>query len=167
MIDGLPGACLPVLLMHTTDNVSANHWLWKTGMFQESDAMVFNPWDSHHPTFSLQTLTLSYINSLKYVCFLAVQPILCDPMYCSMPVACTVACTCTVATPCTVACQTTLSSTSSWSLLKLMSTESVVLSNHLIFYHSLLLSPSIFLSIKVFSSELPVCIRRLSIRVSA
>ena len=27
--------------------------------------MVFNPWDSHHPTFSLQTLTLSYINSLK------------------------------------------------------------------------------------------------------
>ena len=55
-------------------------------MFQESDVAVFNPWDYQDPTFSLPTLTLSYIHSLKRVCFLlVVQPILCDPMDCSMP----------------------------------------------------------------------------------
>ena len=70
-------------------------------------------------------------------------------------------------TPWTAAHQTSLSITNSWSLLKLMSIESVMSSNHLILCHLLLLLPLIFPSIRVFSNELVLRIRWLSIGISA
>ena len=70
-------------------------------------------------------------------------------------------------TPWTAACQASLSITNSWSLLKLMSIESMMPSNHLILCHPLLPPPSVFPSSWVFSNESALCIRWLSIRVSA
>ena len=67
----------------------------------------------------------------------------------------------------TVVCQASLSFTISQILFKLMSIESVMPSNHLILCHPLLLPPSIFSSIRVFSSESALCIRGLSIGVTA
>ena len=63
--------------------------------------------------------------------------------------------------------QASLSFTISWSLLKLMTIESVMLSNHLILCCSLLLLPSVFPSIRVFSNELALRIRWLSVGTSA
>ena len=68
--------------------------------------------------------------------------------------------------PSTVACWVPLFSTISQGLFKFMSVESVILSNHLILCHSLLLLPSAFPSTRVFSSELALCIKWLSIETS-
>ena len=70
-------------------------------------------------------------------------------------------------TPWTGAHQASLSFTISQSLLKFISIESVILSNHLIFCHPLLLLPSVFPSIRVFSNELALRIRWLSVGTSA
>ena len=69
-------------------------------------------------------------------------------------------------TPRTTARQALLSFTLSWSLLRLMSIELMMSFNHLILYLPLL-PPSVFPNIRVFSNELAVCIKWLSIGASA
>ena len=88
-----------------------------------------------------------FFNSVQFSSVAQSCLTLCNPMDCSMP--------------------GFLSNTNSHSLLKLMPIELVMPSNHLIFCHPLFLLPSVFPSIRVFSNELALCIRWLSIGASA